>query len=157
MQGIPEHEFYQAIGRFASGIAVITTRCEEQPNHAHGMTASAVMGIGQAPPRLVVSIGKSKKLRALLEHEQRFGVNILSASQRALSDHFAGRSLGADLTWFEHEGLPLLGGAVAQLVCRTMQMVDAGDHDLVIGLIEYARYTDDDPLVYFRGQYQELA
>ena len=55
-----------------------------------------------------------------------------------------------------HERVPLIGGTIAQLVCRKHEVIEAGDHTLYLGFVEYSRYTDDDPLLYFRGQYHEL-
>ncbi|WP_034386387.1 flavin reductase family protein [Deinococcus sp. YIM 77859] len=155
-EGIPPHEFRQTLGRFASGVTVITATDGEQ---RRGMTASAFVSVSLTPPLILVSVDHRAHMHALLSAETvtQFGVSILSSSQRHLSDHFAGR-LGPEeeVPWLTHEGLPLIGGSVAQLVCRKQQAIPAGDHTLYLGLVEYARYTDDDPLLYFRGQYHEL-
>ena len=108
---------------------------------------------------ILVSVDDRAQMHGLLAREDvtRFGVSVLSLTQRHLSDHFAGRPGPEEaVPWFTHEGLPLIGGSVAQLVCRKQEVIPAGDHTLYLGLVEYARYTDDDPLVYFRGQYHEL-
>lgn len=154
--GIPPFEFRQTLGRFASGVTVITAKDGQQ---RRGMTASAFVSVSLTPPLILVSVDNRAHMHALLSEDRitHFGVNILSASQTHLSDHFAGRP-GAEeqVSWFEHEGLPLIGGAIAQLVCRKYQVIPAGDHTLYLGFVDYSRYTDDDPLVYFRGQYHEL-
>ncbi|WP_264776455.1 flavin reductase family protein [Deinococcus aetherius] len=154
--GIPPHEFRQTLGRFASGVTVITA--QDGPER-RGMTASALVSVSLTPPLILVSVDHRATMHALLSRQEvtRFGVSILSAAQRHLSTHFSGRP-GPEETvpWFDHEGLPLIGGSVAQLVCRKHQAIPAGDHTLYLGLVEYSRYTDDDPLVYFRGQYHEL-
>ncbi|ACO44972.1 flavin reductase family protein [Deinococcus deserti] len=154
--GIPPFEFRQTLGRFASGVTVITAKDGQQ---RRGMTASAFVSVSLTPPLILVSVDNRAHMHALLSEDRitHFGVNILGASQTPLSDHFAGRP-GAEeqVSWFEHEGLPLIGGAIAQLVCRKYQVIPAGDHTLYLGFVEYSRYTDDDPLVYFRGQYHEL-
>lgn len=154
--GIPPYEFRQTLGRFASGVTVITA--QDGPER-RGMTASAFVSVSLTPPLILVSVDDRTQMHGLLAREDvtRFGVSVLSLAQRHLSDHFAGRP-GPDeaVPWFTHEGLPLIGGSVAQLVCRKQQVIPAGDHTLYLGLVEYARYTDDDPLVYFRGQYHEL-
>ncbi|MEF2279022.1 flavin reductase family protein [Deinococcus sp. YIM 134068] len=154
--GIPPHEFRQTLGRFASGVTVITAT---EGQERRGMTASAFVSVSLTPPLILVSVDHRAGMHALLSREEvtRFGVSVLSAAQRPLSDHFAGRPGPEDaVPWFDHEGLPLIGGSVAQLVCRKMQAIPAGDHTLYLGLVEYTRYTDDDPLLYFRGQYHEL-
>lgn len=154
--GLSPSEFRQTLGRFASGVTVITATDGQE---RRGMTASAFVSVSLAPPVVLVSVDQRASMHALLLREttNRYGVNILSATQRPLSDHFAGRPGDPEaVAWFEHEGLPLLGGSVAQLVCRKEQMIEAGDHTLFLGFVEYSRYTDDDPLLYFRGQYHEL-
>lgn len=154
---LPPHEFRETLGRFTTGVTVITAADE---SGRRGMTASAFLSLSLTPPLVGVSVDHRATMLGVLEKSGRFGVNVLSVSQRHLSNHFAGRGgqleQGEDVPWFEHEGLPLISGAVAQLVCRTVQTVVTGDHTLFVGEVEYSRYTDDDPLVYFRGQYHEL-
>ncbi|WP_309572554.1 flavin reductase family protein [Deinococcus sp.] len=154
--GLTPDEFRQSLGRFASGVTVVTAKSGAE---RRGMTANAFVSVSLAPPLILVSVGTGAHMHALLAAPEvtHFGVNVLSSTQRFLSDHFAGKPGPEEaVPWFEHEGLPLLGGAVAQLVCRKHQALPAGDHTLYVGFVEYARYTDDDPLVYFRGQYHEL-
>ena len=151
---IEPHEFRQTLARFASGVTVVSVTHQGE---RRGMTASAFLSVSLTPPLILVSVDRRAHMHAVLSEAGRFGVSILAAGQRALSDHFAGRpDPGLDVTWLELDGLPLLGGAIAQLVCRTVEAHPAGDHTLYIGEVEYARYTDDDPLLYFRGQYHEL-
>lgn len=156
LSGIDPLEFRHTLGRFASGVTIITAVDGEEKR---GMTASAFVSVSLTPPLILVSVDHRAHMHQVLQRPEttRFGVNILGANQKALSNHFGGRS-DPELTipWFDHEGLPLLGGAIAQLVCRKEQAVEAGDHTLYLGFVEYSRYTDDDPLLYFRGQYHEL-
>ncbi|WP_221089688.1 flavin reductase family protein [Deinococcus aquaedulcis] len=154
--GLSPLEFRQTLGRFASGVTIITAADGQE---RRGMTASAFVSVSLQPPLILVSVDNRAQMHALLSRPEvtHFGVSVLSAAQRHLSDHFAGRPGPEELVpWFEHEGLPLIGGAVAQLVCRKHEVIPAGDHTLYLGFVDYSRYTDDDPLVYFRGQYHEL-
>ena len=132
------------------------------------MTANAFVSVSLEPPLILVSVDKRASMHAVLEEAEQFGVSVLSTTQKHLSDHFAGRpDAGISVPWFDHQGqagqgqshqnVPLLSGAVAQLICRKHSMVEAGDHTLFFGEVEYSRYTDDDPLLYFRGQYHELS
>lgn len=155
-EGISPLEFRQTLGRFASGVTIITAADKTE---RRGMTASAFVSVSLTPPLILISVDNRAHMQGLLSEDgvTHFGVNVLGANHRHLSDHFAGRpDAGLNIPWFEHEGLPLIGGTLAQLVCRKQQVIPAGDHTLYLGLIEYSRYTDDDPLIYFRGQYHEL-
>ncbi len=154
--GVTPLEFRETLGRFASGVTVITASDGET---RRGMTASAFVSVSLTPPLILVSVDHRAHMYKLLSEDRvtHFGVNVLSSAQRHLSDHFSGRPGPEDaVPWFAHEGLPLIGGSVAQLVCRKQQVIPAGDHTLYLGFVEYSRYTDDDPLLYFRGQYHEL-
>lgn len=151
---IPPHEFRQTLGRWASGVTIITATSPE--GERRGMTASAFLSVSLEPPLILVSVDHKATMSQALKDADRFGVSVLSAAQRDLSNHFARRGGDLDVPWVDFEGLPLIGGAIAQLVCRKEREVEAGDHTLFFGEIEYSRYTDDDPLLYFRGQYHEL-
>lgn len=153
------HEFRETLGRFTSGVTVVTTM---HGGERRGMTANAFVSVSLTPPLILVSVDRNAGMHARLLETDRFGVNVLSSQQRDLSTHFAGRhsadqpDAGLNVPWMDHEGLPLIGGAVAQLVCSKVEAHAAGDHTLFLGQVEYSRYTDDDPLVYFRGAYHEL-
>lgn len=155
--GIDAQEFRQTLGRWGSGVTIITATDGEAKR---GMTANAFVSVSLQPPLILISVSNKTAMHELLKKEQttHFGVNILSAEQQELSNHFAGQA-SDDLVipWQEHQGVPILSGAVAQLVCRQHQCIEVGDHTLYIGLIEYNNYTDDTPLFYFKGKYQQLA
>ncbi|AFZ66693.1 flavin reductase family protein [Deinococcus peraridilitoris] len=150
---IPAHEFRQTLGRWASGVTIVTV---SHGTEVHGMTASAFLSVSLDPPLILVAIDRGAHMHGALEEADRFGVSILSNTQRELSNHFARRGGEMEVPWVDFEGLPLIGGAIAQLVCRRTERHAGGDHTLFVGEVEYSRYTDDDPLVYFRGQYHEL-
>ena len=150
---IPPHEFRQTLGRWASGVTIVTVASEGE---SRGMTASAFLSVSLEPPLILVCVDHKAHMHEALSRAERFGVSVLSAAQRDLSNHFARRGGELEVPWVDFEGLPLIGGAIAQLVCRKVEGHAAGDHTLFVGEVEYSRYTDDDPLLYFRGQYHEL-
>ena len=87
-------------------MTIITAKGDER----RGMTASAFVSVSLQPPLILVSVDTRAHMHALLLQDDvtHFGVNVLSATQRHLSDHFAGRPGPEDqVPWFEHEGLPL--------------------------------------------------
>lgn len=143
-------EFRNTLGRFATGVTVVTI-----PDGAgvRGVTANAFMSVSLEPPLVVVSIGKKARTHALLLDAERYGISVLHEDQEAMSNHFAG--FGGELEpTFEHlSGFPLLEGALAHLVCRTVDRHEAGDHTLFIGEVEALRYREGRPLLYFGGKY----
>ncbi len=147
--------FRHALGRFASGVTVVTMR---HGDDVHGITVSAFLSLSLAPPLIGVAIDERATAHALLASVERFGVSVLAAGQETLSERFAGRPVeGFDDPF---EGLAserVIRGALAQLVCRIVDRVATGDHTLVVGEIEALALGDERPLVYFRGAYQRLA
>lgn len=90
------------------------------------------------------------------EHSSHFGVNILSASQEALSVRFAERGLDrfVGIDWQPGAtGVPLLAGALARFECATRQTIAAGDHTIILGEVLHADWEEGDPLLYYASAY----
>ncbi len=146
--------FRRTLGRFATGVTVITIAHED---HAHGMTANAFLSVSLDPPLVLISIGQQTRLHQLLGPEARYGVSILAESQELLSRHFGGRPLDwLDLPFVWEEGMPLLRGAVAHVIARVVDIHPAGDHTLFIGQVEYLNANDGHPLLFYGGAYGQL-
>ena len=90
----PRH-FRATMGRFATGVTVVTVGYGEHP---HGMTANAFMSISLDPPLVLISVGQRARMNQHLELGVRYGVNVLSEQQEAISRHFAGRPMGCALS-----------------------------------------------------------
>lgn len=151
---IAPHEFRETLGRFASGITVVTTVHEGE---VHGMTANAFVSVSLAPPLVLVSVDNRANMHEILPKSGRYGVSILAEEQQAISQQFAGRPQGdLEVPFIWCEGLPLIKGSVAHLVCRVVEAHPAGDHTLYIGRVEYLDYQDEAPLLFYTGKYQNL-
>jgi flavin reductase (DIM6/NTAB) family NADH-FMN oxidoreductase RutF len=149
----PRH-FRATMGRFATGVTVITTAREE---HAHGMTATAFLSVSLDPPLVLVSVDRRARLNQYLALDICYGVNILSEKQEAFSQHFAGRAvkeLQIPFVWMR--GTPLIEGCVAHIVARVVDIHPAGDHMLYIGHVEYLKWWEKRPLLFYSGQYEQL-
>lgn len=148
---IDSKEFRATLGRFLSGVTVVST---ETDGVIHAMTANAFTSVSLDPPLVLVAVSKKARFYGHVSESKSYGVSILTAEQQPLSDHFAGRPGDVPVQW-EHvgSGRPVLAGALAQLSCTVTQMVDAGDHVLVIGQVEQLWQGEGAPLVYFRGKY----
>lgn len=149
-------DFRQALGRFASGVTIVTMRGDD--GEVRGITVSAFLSLSLAPPLVGVAIDRRARAHALLGRVPRFAVSVLSAEQEGLSNHFAGRSPDLDDDPFaslaDH---PVIRGALAQLVCRVVERVPTGDHTLFVGEIEAIDLGEGDPLAYYRGDYRRLS
>lgn len=145
--------FRNALGRFASGVTVVTTRLGE---HDFGSTVSAFSSVSLAPPLILCCFRQeSETVRALLER-RRFAVCLLASGQAELARRFAASSpdrfAGVPLER-TREGLPLIAQSVAHLVCNVVNHVEAGDHLVVFGGVDATHIAEASPLVVFRGAY----
>jgi flavin reductase (DIM6/NTAB) family NADH-FMN oxidoreductase RutF len=149
-------EFRNTIGRFLTGVTVITTA---HGGTLHGITASAVASLSMNPPTLLVCLNKQSATRGAVAAAGRFVVNVLAADQSELALHFASKStgkfVGMQVVSSPH-GLPRLPGAIATIDCRVTSEVDGGTHSIFFGRAETASLADAAPLGYFRGRFVQV-
>lgn len=147
-------QFRQLLGRFATGVTVLTTL--ESDGRAVGMTANSLASISLHPPLLSLSIDHDATIHGALTAAPAFVVNILGESQEAVSRRFAGQhpdrfdGIGYRLS---ERGLVLLDGVHAHIECERHALVEAGDHTIVIGRVVGGSAGDGRPLLYYRGGY----
>ena len=154
---IGQDEFRAALGRFASGVTVVTTR--DAAGRFHGITVSAFCSVSLEPPLILVCIEKVTGSHGAIEQSGIFIVNILDRSQQALSEHFALQlpEKFADIRYHPGvEGIPVLDDALVNLECRVTKTYDGGDHSIYIAEVENSEIKDGSPLVYFHGNYREI-
>ncbi len=149
--------FRAVLGRFASGVTVVTARGPD--GRDLGMTVSAFCSVSLEPPLVLVCIARDASLHGFLAEGLPFGVNILAAGQEALSRRFAGpdpnRFEGVGFARGQHD-VALLDEALAHLECRVERLFPGGDHTIVVGRVESAVVHPDRPLLYYRGGYAQL-
>jgi flavin reductase (DIM6/NTAB) family NADH-FMN oxidoreductase RutF len=149
--------FRSVLGRFASGITVITTR--DSAERDHGMTASAFSSLSLDPPLVLVCIANDATMAPVMATAQSFAVNVLSDAQEALSRRFAGkiddRFAGVGFTRGKL-GDALLDDVLAWMQCRIVARYPSGDHVIIVGEVDTAEAHDARPLLYYRGGYAQL-
>ncbi len=147
--------FRAAMGRFATGVTIVSTEVDES---VHGMTANAFLSVSLDPPLILVSIATRARMHGHLAVGQPFGVSVLAEAQQTLSNHFAGRVEAASaVAWTWQADAPLLVGASAQIAARVVAAHPAGDHTLFIGQVEYLAHDEQRPLIFHAGRYAQLA
>jgi len=153
-------EFRKAMGSFATGVTIITVDLDGE---VHGMTANAFASVSLDPPLVLVCVDHKTRTHAHLHAKKRFGINVLSAGQRAISEYYArtDRShehaeteAGARFERTKH-GTPMLRGALAYLECSLHSSQEAGDHTILIAEVEDVVVREGDPLLFFRGKYRK--
>jgi len=154
---IDPNEFRAVLGRFASGVTILTTRDDEDRDH--GMTVSAFCSVSLTPPLVLACIDKGNEMYEKLRNASSFGISMLAEGQEALSRRFAelpsNRFDGIGYSRAE-SGVILLDDALAHLDCRQISRYEAGDHSIHVGEVEWAATQQDRPLLYYRGGYAQL-
>jgi flavin reductase (DIM6/NTAB) family NADH-FMN oxidoreductase RutF len=154
-------EFRKALGCFATGVTVITVDYEGQ---VQGMTANAFTSVSLDPQLILVCVDQRAKTHAHLHAKKRFGINILGADQRRISEYYANPArthdeaeeiAGVRFDRTQH-GTPVLHGALAYLECKLQTAQDAGDHTIFIAEVEEVVVREGNPLLYFHSQYRSL-
>ena len=162
-QNIPDVDlFRRAMGRFATGVTVLTTRTRDLD---HAMTANAIASVSLEPLLLLVCVEREARFHDAVVEAGVWGISVLSSHDRPGADWLAtrGRPLHGQLDRIAHHrgpqtGVALLYGALSTFECRTTEVHLAGDHSIVVGEV-VAVTTAAHPgeaLLYYRGRYVTL-
>lgn len=155
--GVEPAQFRQLLGRFATGVTVLTVRGPD--GRPVGMTASSVASVSLNPPLLLVAVSHANDMHAALHATHHFVLNVLAADQETLSRRFAAdhpdRFSGVAYRENRH-GVPVLDGVLASIECVKQRDVPGGDHTVFFGLVLSGSVTDRAPLLYYRGGYSSL-
>jgi flavin reductase len=155
--------FRQAMGRFATGVTMLTTRSRDVD---HAMTASALTSVSLDPMLLLVCIEREGRFHDVVLDAGFWGVSVLSSHHRPGADWLAtrGRPLHGQLDRLPHHhgpqtGVALLDDALSTFECRTTAVHQAGDHSIVVGQVVSVTSAahSGEALVYYRGRYGSLA
>jgi flavin reductase (DIM6/NTAB) family NADH-FMN oxidoreductase RutF len=158
---VSPEEFKGALGSWASGVTVVTTRHEEL---VYGITVSSFSSLSMDPRLILVSLADTNHLPHLVKKSGLFGVSILAEGQEDVSAYFStsGREPvhafdGGFETYVHETGSPLISGALAQIDCELEEALQGGDHTIVIGRVVGATFNPEKlPLMYFRRGYRTL-
>lgn len=156
---IDPRAFRDAVGRFATGVTIVTVRGID--GRPVGLTANSFTSVSLDPPLVLWSLAKKSANRENYLRASGFAIHVLGRDHLWLAQRFASaageRFSGLDFQ-SGHAGAPLLEHFSARLDCRTFNRIDAGDHDVFIGrviameLLNEAEY----PLVFHRGEFVAL-
>ncbi|GAB2834500.1 flavin reductase family protein [Actinocorallia aurea] len=152
-RGVAPDVYGEALGAHATGVAVITGHTEDGPI---GLVATSFAAVSQAPPLVSYYAAHSSRTFPALSRLPYFAVNILAEDQREIAERFGAgpedRFTGTSWRTGPH-GAPLIDGAAVQLVCRTYDRLDLGDHTLEVGYVLSADVTGATPLLYVHGSF----
>jgi flavin reductase (DIM6/NTAB) family NADH-FMN oxidoreductase RutF len=153
-------EYRRVVGRFATGITVITTVTGDLH---HAMTCNSFTSVSLDPVLVLFCAEKVARFHGAVLESGTWAVSVLSTGQQHISRHFAvrGRDLEGQFDELPHTlgpvtGAVVLDGALAALECRTVSVTDAGDHTVLIGQVLGLSVPEPtaDPLLYYEGRYR---
>lgn len=152
---LDSREFRNALGRFATGVTVVSL---QTPEGVHGMTANSFTSVSLEPPLILVCVDRRNRTHALIPETGRFGVSVLAEDQLAISNHYAGkRDESLNPRWRRDETeSPVLDRALAWFDCRLHATYDGGDHSIFVGEVERMSYREGEPLLFFAGAYRRI-
>ena len=158
--------YREVLGRFATGVTVVTTALDgERGYQPWGTTVNAFTSVSLEPPLVLVCVGQERSIHPVIERAGRFAVNILAEESQGLSDCFAGapsdlpRSAFCGAAYHRGTGgMPILEAGVAHLECRLERTLPAGDHTIFLGLVVDLGLSEVHPLplLYYRGRYLRI-
>ncbi|HLI73775.1 MAG TPA: flavin reductase family protein [Acidimicrobiales bacterium] len=155
--GVDAARFREALGHFASGVTIVTAVDDDGPV---GFTCQAFTSLSLEPPLVAIAPGKSSTSWPRIAQAGEFCINILSEDQEALSRDFAvsGGDKFTGVGWRPAgNGAPVLDGVLAWIECRFLRAHDAGDHEIVLGLVVDMGVHKGRPLVFYRGGFGGFA
>jgi flavin reductase (DIM6/NTAB) family NADH-FMN oxidoreductase RutF len=154
---VDQHAFRAVLGRFSSGVTVVTTI--DASGEDRGMTVSAFCSVSLDPPLILICVDHAASIHDTMSRATDFTVNILSEGQEALARRFAGPDPDRfDGTGFSRgaNGVAILDDVLGYVQCRVTNRHSTGDHDVIIGEVEEAMADEGRPLLYYRGGYAQL-
>jgi 3-hydroxy-9,10-secoandrosta-1,3,5(10)-triene-9,17-dione monooxygenase reductase component len=147
--------FRDAIGRFATGVALVTAAPDGEPA---GLIINSLTSVSLDPPLISFCPSRNSLTWSRMRRAGRFGVNVLGRQHErfAIRATPAGADRFAGVDWeLGRGGLPLLTDALAFLECEIVAEHPAGDHWIVVGRVDDLRISPiNEPLVFFAGGFR---
>lgn len=163
MGAVDPLEYRRTVGRFATGVTVVTTA---YGGAQHAMTVNSFTSVSLDPVLVLICVERAARFHPAVLASGTWGVSILAAGQEDLSRWFATRGRASDDERFagvRHYHAPITGSvlfddALAVLECRTVATTEAGDHTILLGeVVSFGSPAGDgSPLLYYQGRYRYL-
>jgi flavin reductase (DIM6/NTAB) family NADH-FMN oxidoreductase RutF len=155
---IDGRELRNAMGRFATGVCLITTVTEE--GEALALTANSFSSVSLDPPLVLWSLQNGSDVYQSYAHPRYFAINVLAREQQAHSNQYARK--GEHRLTPEHfrpggHGSPIIHDALVSFECELDATHEGGDHLIIVGrVLDMQVRADGEPLLFYGGAYREL-
>lgn len=145
--------FRDALGRFATGVTVVTCASDTGPL---GMTVNSFTSVSLDPPLVLWCPAKLAGRHDVFVGAKHFAIHILAADQQDLCMGFAtGPNPFDRIDWQgDANGTPILPHAIARFDCSHHAVHDGGDHSILVGRVDRVSLQDGDPMIYYAGGFR---
>ncbi|MEC3863148.1 flavin reductase family protein [Mesobacterium sp. TK19101] len=145
-------QFRAALGRFATGVTVVTCLSKDGPL---GITANSFASVSLDPPLVLWSPARTSRRFEAFAGAEHFSIHILADDQGHIGHGFARKGHAFhDGDWSETDmGVPVLDTCLARFDCQKFAIHDAGDHAIIVGRVIQAMARQGNPLVFAKGVY----
>ncbi len=153
--GVNGRAYRDALGKFATGVTIVTCNSEVGPL---GITVNSFASVSLDPPLVLWSPARASKRCAAFEAADHFAIHVLNDTQQDHCHVFAKEGGNfQDLDWSPSEhGVPLIEGCMARFQCVRHAIHDGGDHSIIVGRVIAASVQDGNPLVFSRGSFGQF-
>lgn len=125
----------------------------------HGLTINSLTSVSLDPPLVLICIDYRASVLKHFLRSPHYGINILAGGQQEISNRFAyrGEDRFEGVTWSRGEtGVPLIAGCLATMECAVRQVIEGGDHTILLAEAVVAASKEGDPLLFFNSSYRRI-
>lgn len=150
----------EAFGNFATGVTIVSY--VDTDNQSRGLTVNSFSSVSLNPPMVLWSLQKDSDCFDDIMRAECYAINVLTAGQRALSEHLARKEmhlldgLQEPSAWKQGKHCPVICDALACFECAVRHRYEGGDHIIIVGeVLHYTRGTGE-PLLFYSGAYARI-
>lgn len=149
-QGTDQQAFRDALALFPAGVTVVST---ETPDGPYGTTVTAFSALSLEPPMVLAALATESRVLRFIRQHGRFTVSFLREGQASIARALActKEKAASVCDWEVHDGMPVVAGALVQLVADLSDVLPGGDHFVIYGRVSHSvlAHSDRAPLVYY--------
>lgn len=154
----PERAFRRAMSAYPTGVVAIAAMHADQPM---GMTVNSFTSISLQPALTAVSVARTSTTWPALATHPRLGLSVLGHNQGPLARQLSARTGDRFAGTYWHsteEGAVLLDGAALWLECSVHEVLDGGDHEIVLLEVhESELFAEIAPLVFHQSSFHRIS
>lgn len=158
MHGVDTSTFRDAMAKFASGVAIVTTH--DEVGTPYGFTASSFCSVSLCPPLVLVCLARSTRSYPVFARNQSFAISILRSAHVEFAQRFASKvpdRFAPGGFNYTLQGSIVLDDALTIVECSVHSRHEAGDHVIMVGKVNQVSVAEQGkPIIYFDRSFRSL-